>query len=257
MSFLDSLIDIGKSAIGFFTGNSLGSQLAKTALTGYALNKINKSINKQNEIPTGTAVDPGVRLQVNPDPEYKVPVVYGEATLGGAVTDAQMAADGQIMAYCLTICEKTGKLNLGQGADSSFEFLEVYWDDNRIVMNDDGYTVKGYVDKAGVFCDTIGGQVLMFFYNGNSNTPVNLRNFANPNTPAYSTIPNWTSANTMDDLIFATVIINYNAERQVRGLGNVKFKVRNSMTQPGDCLYDYMTNTRYGAGIDPQEIFSA
>jgi hypothetical protein len=28
------------------------------------------------------------------------------------------------------------------------------------------------------------------------------------------------------------------------------------MTQPGDCLLDYMTNTRYGAGIAAQEIRS-
>jgi hypothetical protein len=36
----------------------------------------------------------------------------------------------------------------------------------------------------------------------------------------------------------------------------MRFKIQNSMTLPGDCIYDYMTNTRYGAGIDPAEINS-
>jgi hypothetical protein len=27
------------------------------------------------------------------------------------------------------------------------------------------------------------------------------------------------------------------------------------MSQPGDVLFDYMTNTRYGAGINEQEIY--
>jgi hypothetical protein len=30
--------------------------------------------------------------------------------------------------------------------------------------------------------------------------------------------------------------------------------MNNSMTQPGDVLYDMMTNTRYGAGIAPADI---
>jgi hypothetical protein len=30
--------------------------------------------------------------------------------------------------------------------------------------------------------------------------------------------------------------------------------MKNTMTLPGDVLYDYMTNTRYGAGIPEAEI---
>jgi hypothetical protein len=61
----------------------------------------------------------------------------------------------------------------------------------------------------------------------------------------------------MSDLVFAIIRLDYDAEKNVTGLGNVRFKISNSMTQPGDCLYDYMTNTRYGAGIDPTEIYAS
>ena len=74
--------------------------------------------------------------------------------------------------------------------------------------------------------------------------------------PAWSIMPGWTSAHTMNDLVFAIVKVEYNKEKNVTKLGKLDFKIRNSMTEPGDCLYDYMTNTRYGAGIDPQEINS-
>jgi hypothetical protein len=68
---------------------------------------------------------------------------------------------------------------------------------------------------------------------------------------------NWDSTYKMQDLVFAVAVVRYNASKGIRGLGTLKFKLKNSMTQPGDCLYDYMTNTRYGAGIKPEEILTS
>jgi hypothetical protein len=60
----------------------------------------------------------------------------------------------------------------------------------------------------------------------------------------------------MNDLIFALVRVDYNREKNVTGLGDVTFEVSNSMFLPGDVLNDYMTNTRYGAGIASAEILT-
>lgn len=261
MSFLDDILDVGSSIVStvgnvasWFTGSSTGAQLARTAMTGLALNQVQNSINKTNEI--AQQPDPGVRLQVDPDPEYKIPVVYGQAVLGGAVTDAQLSSNNAVMHYCLTLCEKTGALDLGAGSASDFEFLECYWEDNRIVLDSNGHTVTGFVDRDGTFCDTIGGCVDIYFYSGNSNSPKALKNYSNPGIPAYSAMINWDNTYLMSDLVFAVVVVRYDATKGVRGLGRMKFKIRNSMTQPGDCIYDYMTNTRYGAGIAPREIYT-
>jgi hypothetical protein len=81
MSFLSSVLNFGKSAISFLGGNSLGANLAKAAITGYALNKMSSSINKQNTLPAATQtpqIDYGVRVQVNPDTEHRIPIVYGQ-----------------------------------------------------------------------------------------------------------------------------------------------------------------------------------
>jgi len=257
MSFLDSLADFGKSALGFLGGNNIAGQLARTALTGFALNKITRSINKENQVDNSTRVDPGVRLQVDPNPEHRVPVVYGTAILSGAVTDAVLTNSNQTMFYCITICEKTGNVNLGAGSASAFTFMDIYWNDNRLAFASNGIDVTGFYDKAGVLCNTINGAVKIYCYAGNSDTPVVPNGYVNPTLyPAYSIMPNWTNAHDMTDLIFAIVRVDYAADKNIKGLGNIKFKIRNSMTQPGDCLYDYMTNTRYGAGIDPAEIYS-
>lgn len=260
MSFLDDIIDFGSTALSWLGGNSIGGQLARTALTGYALNQITESINKDNEAAQNTTpeVDPGVRLQVAPDPEYRVPVVYGEATLGGAISDAVLTNSNGTMFYCLTICEKTGNTNLGAGAASTFTFKDIYWDDNRLLFQSDGITVSGYVDKSNTVCTDYAGKIKIYCFAGNSTTPVVPRNYTNGSlTNAYAVMPNWTANHAMSDLVFAIVRIDYDATAGVKGLGTVKFKISNSMSEPGDCLYDYMTNTRYGAGIDPEEIYAS
>lgn len=255
MSWIDDIIDFGSSALNFLGGNSIGGQLARTALTGYALNKVTASINKENQTDKTTTVDPGIRLQVNPDPEYRVPVVYGEATLGGAITDAQLTNGNMTMFYCITICEKTGNLNLGQGSASTFSFKDIYWDDTRLLFQSDGVTVSGFIDKANNVCTDYNGKIKIWCYDGNSSRPRALNNYPASGLPAaYSVMPGWTANHQMSDLVFAIVQVDYDATAGVKGLGNVRFKIENSMTQPGDCIYDYMTNTRYGAGIAATEI---
>ena len=111
-------------------------------------------------------------------------------------------------------------------------------------------------DRDGNIDRTIAGLVRVYCYGGNSTTPVVPVGYTNPSVPsAYTVVPNWTTNHTMSDLVFAVVQIDYNRERGITGLPTMTFNVENSMTMPGDCLYDYMTNTRYGAGVPATEIF--
>jgi hypothetical protein len=58
----------------------------------------------------------------------------------------------------------------------------------------------------------------------------------------------------MDELVFALIKVRYSKEKGITGIGNIEFKVKNTMSQAGDCINDYLTNTRYGAGITIEEI---
>lgn len=262
MSWFDDLVDLGSSAFKWFTGNSSGAQLARTALTGYTLNQVTKSINKEQKTDQQKEQDKGVRLQVNPDPNTKIPVVYGKAVLGGIVTDAFLTNNNQTMYYCLTLCEQTGNLNLGAGDASVITFKDIYWNNQRLVFEPAGdiagYIVKNAVDIAGNVNTDVDGLIQVFCYNGGSYSPTLPSGYTNATTyPAPNIMPNWTANHDMSGLVFAIVRIDYNREKSVTGLGDMKFVLENTMTLPGDCLYDYMTNNRYGAGINPGEIYAS
>jgi hypothetical protein len=72
---------------------------------------------------------------------------------------------------------------------------------------------------------------------------------------AWDVVPNWTSFHVMNQLIFAIITVTYNSNNGSTGVPRPLFHIINSMSQPGDVLYDYATNTVYGAGIDPEDIY--
>lgn len=265
MSWFDDLVDTGSSLLGgvtdFFTNNSLGSNLAKTALMGYTLNRVNKSVNKDNTAQTTAAAtpkaDPGVRLQTPPASDYKVPVLYGSSTFSGAVTDAFLTTNNLNMFFVLTLCEKTGT-KLSDSAASAFQFNDVYLNDNRVVFQSDGITVDYMIDRDGNQDTSVRGLVEVYCYAGDSETPVVPEYYTNASLQdAYNIMPNWTPTYTMDETVFAIVKLTYSKDKGVSRLPTMKFTITNSMSLPGDCLYDYMTNTRYGAAIDAGDIYSS
>lgn len=252
MSLLNDLFNLGKGAFNFFTGPSIGASLAKTAITGYALKKVTNSINKDNA--RKSRADAGSRVQVNPDTEQKIPVVYGSAILGGSVTDAVLSPDNKTMWFVITLCEQTGAL-LSNNAASKISFEKFYWNDLEILFQANGVTVSALRDSTGAVDNSINGLVEIYCYSGNSSLGVKPQGFSGAIPDAREVVPNWTDNHTMNDLIFAVVEVSYNKEKNITNLGNINFKLTNTMTQPGDCLFDYMTNPRYGAGLDPAEIY--
>lgn len=260
MSFIDDVVDFAGGAVDWLTGNSVGASLAKTAALGFIVNQATKSLNSSNSksaAASTAAPDRGARLQFTPDTNHKIPVVYGTAYVGGIITDAQLADDNKTMWYCVTICERTGAL-LSTGESSQFIFEDIFWNDNRLVFKADGITADYTLDRDGNVDYSVQGLVKVYCYRGNSSLPTLPDNY-NLNDPlyaAYTHMPLWTINHNMDELVFALIRVDYNRDRGITGIPNVTFQITNTMTQPGDCLYDYMTNTRYGAGIAPAEIYS-
>jgi hypothetical protein len=250
MSFIDDIVSVGKSVTGFLSGNSLGSNLAKTAITTYALSKLYKSINKDNE-----KVKEVTRQQVDVNPDNSIPVVYGSAYLGGIITDAAMSSDKKTMYFCITLCEKTGNTQLGQGPASEFTFGDVYWNDQRLIFSSNGVDVVSVQDAENNICDKPDGKMKVYCYDGGSAFPVSLRDYPTTNlSDANDVFLDWTEDHAMTDLVFAIVELSYDSEYDYTSLGNFRFQITNSMSLSGDCLFDYMTNTRYGAGIPVGDI---
>jgi hypothetical protein len=260
MSFLDDIIDIGSSLFNVATSSGVVGGLVRSTALGFLVNQVNDSTKKENTVPeqarpeAATTPDYGVREQVDPDTNHAIPVVYGTAFLGGIVTDAVLTNDNLTMWYCITVCEKTGALI--NGSPSVITFEELYWNGNKVSMSGDGVRAVRLIDDDGNVSTKIENCVELYFYNGGSNSPTNLTGFVGQTQPAHAVFPNWSVSHTMDDLVFCLVKVNYNRTAGFTGLGRLEFKIRNSMSQPGDVLNDYMTNTRYGAGIGTAEIYS-
>jgi hypothetical protein len=256
MSFLDDIVDVGSSVWSAITGPGVGAGIARASALGYMLKEVTASMNKENEKPAAAQSnkpDPGVREQVDPDTQHAIPVVYGTAVLGGIVTDAVLSGDNKTMWYCITICEKTG--NLLSGTPSTITFERIYWDQNEVLFDSDGVSVANFRSEDEVLSDNPKNLVKIYCFSGGSTSPVPPigypdGGFAN----AYALFPNWTSNHTMNNLVFALVKVEYNKEKGITGIGNIEFKLKNSMTDPGDVINDYLTNSRYGAGIAAEEI---
>jgi hypothetical protein len=259
MSFFSTIADLGKSALNFLSGNGIGSQLAKMALTGYALNQVTQNVNKSNQSTPSASVkvDPGVRIQIDPDQNNRIPVLYGESFVPGIVTDAHLSTDQATMTYVFTLCELTGT-KISDSTPSTYEFEDVYLNDQRVVFKSDGITADYTMDRNGVQDLSVRDLVTVRFYVGGSPsafqqgqqggyaiTPIN----------CWDVVPTWTPLHAMNDLLFAVITVKYNAEKGLKALPTVLFHLRNSMSQPGDCLWDFATNTRYGAGIAEEDIF--
>lgn len=263
MSFLDDIIDVGKSAIGGIKGllggsNNILGGLISTALTGFALYKVNQSVSATNNTAATAsppAIDPGNKIAIKPNTQQKIPVIYGTAYVPGIITDAVASNGNQTMTYVITICEKTGVL-LSDGTNSQFSFENVYIDGNRMIFQGDGITVNYVVSPDGQVDNNPLGLIKVYCYAGGSSSFGTITGYAANTVLAYNVVPGWDNTYTMNDLIFAVVQVTYNKDKGVTGLPNMSFSVKNSMTLPGDCLNDYMINERYGAGIGSEEIYS-
>lgn len=247
MSFLSGIVE-------FFSGNTIASSLVKIAGMAFVAKKIASSTNASNNT---APIDQGVRQPIEPAADNKIPVVYGNAFKGGIITDAVMTNTNRTMYFCVTISEKTGTL-LSTNADSAYTFKDIYWGQQRINFKEDGITANHTTDSNGNIDRSLDGLVKIYCYAGDSTKQVIPSPYVNnTSVNAYDIIPGWTSStHMMNELIFAVVRVDYNKDKNVTGLGNLIFNIDNSMKLPGDVLYDYMTNTRYGAGISSTEVYS-
>jgi hypothetical protein len=200
----------------------------------------------------GTAQDPGVRIQFPPATNNKVPVVYGHANTKGVVTDARISNENKTMTYVLTISEKTQSGNFSVG--------NIYWNDQLLVFRSgsESHIVASSIDQNGngATNTNYNGLIRVRVYAGSSSAANQI--FPTTGTPvaAYSLLAGSESETSyqMNGLVFAVVQLDYSSEKGTTGLGQVTFELTNSLANPGLVWWDYITNSRYGAGIPTDQV---
>ena len=227
----------------------------------YIVNKAFAPEQEERPAPTSSP-DSGVKQRIATDPRNKLPVVYGTKSVSGQITYAEISNDNQKMAFIISLAE---------GSVSSIN--SVKWEDKTISFNDSN--LAGGLRTAGNSTPDSGGDPDDFL-SGRFKVRVFPTGGACTEMETFSTANNsskWSSTNhTMPDTAYAFVELTYDQEKRVTSLTNrLQFNVTgrtikeitssttaenyesgsNSSVSdnPAEIIVDYLTNTRYGAGV--------
>jgi hypothetical protein len=235
---------------------SVGVAVASFAVS-YALTQVIARAFKPNaQTGTNQSIDNGVRLQGPPSNSNSIPVVYGDAYLGGIFTDAVLTTNQKTMYYVMTVSA------ISPNGQFFFDTTKFYYSDRLITFDTTDLTkVVSLTDGAGNVDTKINGNLYIALYTSTQAGVITSLNGA----PAPSTYmggadiaaaQRWPSTGRqMNGLAFAIVKLNYSREAQTTQMQALTFRAQHylngtGVAKPGDVWYDYMTNETYGAAMD-------
>lgn len=218
--------------------------------------------------------DQGVRVQVPPDTTATIPMVYGEAYLGGKFVDACLREDQRVMYYVMAIsCKSEDSIVV---ADTG----RMYYGD-RLITFDPGFPTRviSLTDTAGNVDTKIYDNLFINLYATDKNgvitslngAPMPWQYQAAPGNPDPSSLmmdsqsglppsQQWPSTGRrMNGLVWAIIRLSYNRDAETTSLQPITFYIGQFMkntatTKPGDVWVDYMTNPIYGAAVPVEYI---
>ena len=199
--------------------------------------------------------DMGVRQQVPPSAVNAIPIVYGNAYMGGTFVDAVLTTDQKTMYYVLAIS------SISPNGQFTFDTADMYYGDRKITFDATDLTkVVSLTDEAGNVDTKISGNLYINLYTSTTGGTITSANGAS----APSTVmggsdivvgQRWTGTRQMNGLGFAIVKLIYNRDADSTQLQPITFKVAHTLNgtgvaKAGDVWYDYMTNAVYGGAVD-------
>lgn len=230
------------------------------AITSFAINMVASAViarvfaPDQPTINSMAAGNPGSKQTAPPASDNKLPVIYGTAYTGGSLIDMSITSDNQTMYYVIALSEVTNSENGGGG--DTFTFGDIYWSGKKVIFDGSDLTkVISLLDTSTALSDnTVNGKMFFYLYRNGSNNPTNT------SLTAYQVMTNplltyqWNSNKNMSNCVFAIVKLTYNQNANITGLQELRFQLTNSRKVPGDCFYDYLQSSRYGAAIPVANI---
>ena len=255
-AFISAIVAAVEAASAWFASAGF---LAKAAFNIGASFLVSRLINGRSN-KSSVSSNQGGRIQLPPNTVNKIPVPYGTSYINGMITDARLVNKNQSMYYCVVLGETTN-LNTANTA-ATYSVSEIWYNDalldfqsgtNNHQALQGRKTVDGYLDTVDA---NFNNQVEVRIYAGDRTRQI----FPTTNSVSadqYWPDGLWNTAYRMEGLIFAIVRVNYSSEKGFTSLPNLTFKLTNSMSNPADVWYDYMTSSRYGAGVDQADIDTA
>lgn len=242
---------VGIGAAAAATIGAVGAFAARTLLTIGISKLISNTTDTQASGSNTPAADP--RAQKSPTTINKIPVVYGSAYVGPTITDAILSTDQTTMYYVCALSEVT--------SGDAIDFGEIYYNGDLVTLGTGGDAAKVISltnNAVPPQTDTkiAGNMFIYLFYNGSS-SGINTGGQTAIDILSDSSIPvdsRWSSTDTMSSCAFAIVKLIYNQDAGTTQIGSLNFQLVNSLNNPADVIYDYLTNTVYGCAIPSDNV---
>ena len=214
--------------------------------------------------PPKGAEDPGVKIQLPPATDNKVPKMYGYNYTGGIIVDAEIKNQNKTMTYAIVISETSDIYSAARGAPAgaveTWTIDKIFRGDAELVFGSgtSSHIVTQLIDPNATGSTAVApdkkypnGRMRVRVYAGGSSStnqifPTN--NKVNAYGSGTGQFLNWTSANTMSGLVFAIVEIDYDPDNGFTGLDAITFGIYNNLTNPAGVFLDYLNSDRYGMG---------
>jgi hypothetical protein len=244
-----ALVVVGIFAEGISFGTS--TSLVVMGLSMMASAVISATTPAPGTVSSGsTQLNTGTTVQLQPQTSNKLPVVYGTSFVGGAITDLSITSDNQNLYFVISLCEVTGN-----GTDN-ITIGDIYYQGKKCVF--DGPNVTGLIDPSTGLTDTsCNGYLSIYTYSNGSSKPLNSSTSAIALMQSSGLTYTWDNSKLMNNTVFAIVHLTYNQGARTTSLGSTQFEIINPRNSAGDCIYDYLTNTVYGAAIPSSQIDTA
>jgi hypothetical protein len=206
--------------------------------------------------------DMGVRQQVPPSGVNAIPIVYGNAYMGGTFVDAVLTTDQKTMYYVLAIS------SISPNGQFTFDTADMYYGDRKVTFDGTDLTkVVSLTDEAGNVDTKISGNLYISLYTSTAGGTITSANGASaPSTVMggsdIASAQRWTGTRQMNGLGFAIVKLIYNRDADTTQLQPITFKVAHTLNgtgvaKAGDVWYDYITNSVYGGAVDAAFVNSS
>ena len=193
--------------------------------------------------PPDLGPDPGVKIQLAPSTDNKIGVAYGRNYMSGPITDIAISNSNQMMHYCITLSERV--------TGGTYTVNQILRDSAVLNFAAGNATISGQTNTNATSVTNVAGKIRVRVYAGGTAATNQIFPSTGTQVAATTMMPHWTNTTdySMEELVFAMIEVDYDAENGLTGLGGMTFEITNSISNPGDVLIDYLNNTRYGAGM--------
>lgn len=219
----------------------LSQSVATTNTTTVVAQQTGATVITASELDTTTPPATSTRITVTPSTDNRIPVLYGTSYVPGMIIDARISNDSQTMYYIYALCEITGS--------GSVSVDEVWMGEQKLNFSGNQHEVVSAINPDGTTDTNPAGYIDVWVFRERTTVIFG----ANTGTTE-SIVPGLTTDNKYGGMYVAVVRVKYNATLGYTSMPNMTFKMTNTLSNPGAVWYDFLTNTRYGAGIPSDRV---